>query len=168
MTVLGFSLRLLLARGLRMLAALWVVGLAFAPVVSSSVLADDERYELLQTDRGIIRLDRRTGEMAICQPAGESLTCRLAAQDRDALVAEIDRLTKRTADLEAQLKARGVTPVPPAAKPETPFAFRLPNDAEIDQMLSLAEKYMHRLETWGRDLERRWSEPAPTPDPYRL
>ncbi len=63
-------------------------------------MSDDARYQLKQKDDVFVRLDKKTGAMSVCRLNGENLVCRMAADDREAMVEELDSLQERIARLE--------------------------------------------------------------------
>jgi len=72
---------------------------------------DDGRYTVLPaTDGGFVRLDRVNGTMSLCKVAGGDLDCRISADQRSAMQAEIDRLAKENDRLKARLTALGEQP----------------------------------------------------------
>ena len=112
--------------------------LAFAaPALAQDAAAPGEpgRYTMSQTPDGFLRLDTRTGAVALCTTSGGVAACRGAPEDRSALETEIARLTKENADLKAKIAARG-----PAAR-----SFDLPKDEDMDKALTFAEKFLRRM-----------------------
>lgn len=63
------------------------------------------RYTLERVDDNFVRLDKQTGQMSICKFSNENLICRIAADDRDALINEISNLQNRIDNLDKKLKA---------------------------------------------------------------
>ena len=108
------------------------------------------RYIFSKQGNGFVRLDSKTGEVALCSPKSVGLACEAAPEDRTVLENEIARLRSENAILKKDLIARGL-PLPPGASAEPPPAqgeapvVRLPSDAEIDRMVALAGRVWHRL-----------------------
>jgi hypothetical protein len=115
-------------------------------LVSAAALAqtasDNGRYSMTPTQGGFLRLDTRSGEVALCRPSGESVECRAAAQERQALDAEIDRLARENAELKSRLASQ---PPSPALAP--PSRVR----EELDRALEYAESFMRRIMRLFRD-----------------
>ena len=104
--------------------------------VAHPALAEEQRYQLQRTDSGFARIDTRTGEVSTCVESGEQLVCRLAADERTALMEEIDALEARVAALEATGTGRV-----------------LPTDEEMDRAIGLMERFMRGFVGIVRDLD---------------
>lgn len=79
----------------------------FSPLIVLAMLSgasanEPDRYRLEKTDDGFVRMDTRTGEMSICEERWNELVCRLAADERTAVQAEIERLQEQ---MEARVAA---------------------------------------------------------------
>ncbi|MDB5641562.1 MAG: hypothetical protein JWN07_879 [Hyphomicrobiales bacterium] len=109
---------------------------------SAQTAGENGRYSMTPSQGGFLRLDTRTGEVAMCRPAGESVECRAAAQERSALNSEIDRLAKENAELKARLAGQ-----PPATAVTPPSRGR----EEMDRALDYAERFMRRMMRIMRD-----------------
>jgi hypothetical protein len=96
---------------------------------------ENGRYSMTPTEGGFLRLDTRTGEVALCRPSGDSVVCRTSPNDRGALEEEIDRLAKENADLKARLAE--AAPPPPGARSRT--------QEEMDRAMDFAERFMRRM-----------------------
>jgi hypothetical protein len=142
-------------------AAIAVAGMAVAFAVAAPALADDAmpdsaggRYIFNKTAEGVVRLDTKTGEVALCSQRTVGWACTAAPEDRAVLENEIARLRAENAALKKDILARGL-PLPPGVMPETPTAQNtapqnsitvpLPNDADIDRMTSFANRMWHRF-----------------------
>ena len=102
-------------------------------LLPSAALAEDGRYQLQRTDGGYARIDTRTGEVSTCIESGEQLVCRMAADERSALMDHIDDLETRIAKLE---EGGG-----------------LPTDEEIDRAIGMMERFMRGFVGIVRDLD---------------
>jgi len=71
---------------------------------------------------------------------GGSAECRTAADDRAALTGEIERLSKRNAELEAQASRSGREP-----------SRVLPNEQDVNRAMDYAERFMRRMMRIMRD-----------------
>ena len=110
--------------------------LATALALPTAALADEQRYQLQRTDDGFARIDTRTGEVSTCTERGDQLVCRVAADERTALMAEIDALEERVAALE-----------------ETGTGRVLPTDEEMDRAIGLMERFMRGFVGIVRELD---------------
>jgi hypothetical protein len=77
---------------------------------------DTERYTLERSGNGYVRMDRKTGEMSICEERSGQLVCRLAADERSALQDEVDRLQDRLSGLEKRIVELETTSRPNAQR----------------------------------------------------
>ena len=90
-----------------------------AAIAGSTVLAQsggnavttggEARYVLEREGEYFVRMDRVTGEMSLCTLVNAELVCRLAADERDALVDEIARLEDQLAGSGDGGKTEGTT-----------------------------------------------------------
>jgi hypothetical protein len=133
------------------------VALAIAAVcLSAPAFADDAtpdtnggRYTLNKVTDGFVRLDKQTGEVALCSQRTVGWACQAAPEDRAAFESEIARLRGENAALKQALLSHGL-PLPSGAVPErsgthdNDITIRLPDDADIDRAVA----YVGRL--WNR------------------
>jgi hypothetical protein len=110
------------------------------------------RYQLMEINDKIVRLDTRTGRFEMCRMENDDWKCLVAQDDRQRLEDAIAKLSKRVADLEAaqraddplaQVSTNGMETAPPAlvaanepavaeAAPATPSPERPLTTASID------------------------------------
>jgi hypothetical protein len=134
------------------------LSLAWAQV---SAQEDTDRYTLEKTDRGYVRMDRRTGEMSLCEERSGQLVCKLAADERAAfqddterLEAAIEALEERIAKLESGL----------AAEPRD----ALPTEEEFEKTMGYMERFLRRFMGIAKDFENEPAErEAPPADPQK-
>jgi hypothetical protein len=110
---------------------------------------DDARYTFNRIDDGYLRLDGRTGQVSHCVRQLVGWACRALPDDRAALEAEIARLQGENVALKKELIARNL-PLPGAVKPGPPGAadeprLQLPNDSDLNKMMTFLEKVWRRL-----------------------
>jgi hypothetical protein len=117
------------------LTLLAVASPALAQQPADPATAENGRYSMTPVQDGFLRLDTRTGAVAMCRLVNGAPECRLAAEDRTAFEGEIGRLQAENRDL--RLKAPG----PTAANPPS----GLPSDQDMDRALSFAEKFMRGI-----------------------
>ncbi|MCF6371119.1 hypothetical protein [Rhizobium halophilum] len=109
-----------------------VLSLALLPSLAVAQEAEGQRFQLERTDNGLVRLDRQTGAISLCREDNGTLSCRMAADERAAYEQELDLLEKRVSALEDQLEQGRVSR-------------DLPGEAEIEQSLSIMERFMRRF-----------------------
>lgn len=107
----------------------------------------DGRFAMTPAADGFLRLDTRTGAVSFCKPAPSGVDCRSGPDERAALQAEIDRLSKENEDLKRKVAA--------AAAPGERLRNALPTEQEVDKALSWMEQMMRRMMRVFKD------EPAP-------
>jgi hypothetical protein len=101
----------------------------------SAATAENGRYSMTPVQDGFLRLDTRTGAVAMCRLVNGAPECRPAADERAALENEIGRLQAENRDL--RLKPPG----PGDAGPPS----GLPSEQDMDKALSFAERFMRRM-----------------------
>src|SRR6266699_2326690 len=135
--------------------------LGLAPVAQaqeSTPETEHGRFTFKQVSDGLLRLDARTGEVALCGKRAVGWACQALPEDRTALENEIARLQGENAALKRELVARGVplpdgTKGPPAtARPDQDL--KLPSDADLDRALSFLERAWRRLVEMVQNLQR--------------
>lgn len=109
----------------------------FAASALAQTTGENGRFSMTPTEGGFLRLDTRSGEVALCRPKGDTVECRAAPNESSPLASEIDRLAKENADLRARLA--GQSPPPPAAAPPSR------TQQEMDRALDYAERFMRRM-----------------------
>ena len=138
-----------MVRTLSILVAAFITGSA-AWAQGAPAESDDTRYSFNRTDEGYLRLDGRTGQVSICTRRPVGWACQAVPDERTALEGEIARLQGENVALKKELLARNlplpgtVKPEPPAAKPEEP-RLQLPNDADLNKVMTFIEKVWRRL-----------------------
>lgn len=140
------------------LAALAAVAPGGASMAQDASLKQDgSRFSVEKSDEGYVRMDRRTGVMSICKEDGGRLVCRLAADDRDAYEAEVERLGRAVEALEKRVAALEAQPS---------RAGDLPTEGEFEQSMEYMERFFRRFMGVVQDLEKTFKdEPAePAPD----
>ncbi len=124
----------------RLFLAILLAG-SFAPLAAAEtppiVAPEGDRFALTPAEGGYVRLNKETGALSYCSVKDGVAACRLGAEERAALEAEIDRLRKENAALKARAEA---APVPPAARPNA-----TPSEEEFERALSFTERFLRRI-----------------------
>lgn len=110
--------------------ALFASSALLVSVSGSAALGQEGRYVMQRADDGFVRLDTQTGEMSLCRKQDEQFVCRMSADDRRALEAEISLLEDRIARLEADNPDRRDD---------------LATEDEIDRTMGIMENMMRRF-----------------------
>ncbi len=127
------------------------IGLILLLVTGPASAQTGGRFAFQTIEGGLMRLDTETGQVSHCTKAGESFACRSVADDRAALMDEIERLKRENEQLR---QTAGKAPGPTAK-------LQLPSEEEIDKAMGLVETLMRRM-------LRTFKDEAPQPDPKRL
>ena len=122
----------------RTLTARTILAAAALVALALPASADEQRYQLQRTDSGFARIDTETGEVSTCTESGDQLVCRMAADERTALMEEIEALEERVATLE-----------------KTGTGRVLPTDEEMDRAIGMMERFMRGFVGVVRGLEDR-------------
>lgn len=108
-----------------------------------------------ETGDRLVKIDRESGHISICEAAGESWVCRLTSDDHDAYEAEIDALRAENEALSARVEAlEAELEEERAAMPFLDEEQR----AEFDAFLDLSDEAMRRFFGLVRDLRRDFDE----------
>jgi hypothetical protein len=118
-----------------------------APALADDALPDTAggRFTFNKTADGVVRLDTKSGEVALCSQRAVGWACQAAPEDRAAFESEIDRLRRENAALKQSLLTRGL-PLPSGMVAEPPGArdnditIRLPDNADIDRAMSYVDR----------------------------
>jgi hypothetical protein len=137
------------------LAALSLSTLVVVPARADEPPADTPdiaggRYTLNKVVEGFVRLDTKTGEVALCSQRAVGWACQAAPEDRAAFESEIARLRGENAALKQSLLAHGL-PLPSGAAPErsstheNEITIRLPDNADLDRAMTYVEDVWRRF-----------------------
>lgn len=125
-----------------------------AAVAAPAVAQDVERYTIERTENGFVRMDTRTGRIAICEERGSQLVCRFAAEERDAYEDQLEGLQARVDALEARLSAlEGGAPAP-----------AIPSEEEFERTMGYMERFLRRFMGIVKDLDQSFRDTGPAPD----
>lgn len=128
---------------------------AAAPTVPPQADSEDPRYSFNRVQDGYLRLDTRTGQVALCSRRQVGWACQVLPDDRIVLESEIARLQVENGTLKKELLARGIalpSGVRPPAKTEEPPP--KPPDSNLDRVMTLVEGMWRRLVEMIANLQR--------------
>ncbi|MFK7792730.1 MAG: hypothetical protein AB8B88_08675 [Devosiaceae bacterium] len=143
-----------------LLLALSTAVLLTSPAMAQLVTEprDADRYHLVEIEDGVMRIDRQTGEITQCRNGANGWICRLAADDRLAYEAEINRLDSEVDRLTEELAltrqaaedaGADISLLPEDQLNENSDAVRerlgLPDAEELDAVMDTAEEAMRRF-----------------------
>jgi hypothetical protein len=131
------------------------------------------RYAFQAVPDGLMRLDTATGQMSLCAKHAAGWVCAAVADDRAALDAEVGRLARENAQLKSALVAHGLR-LPDGVTGEAGGSQDLPDDRQLERVMSFFERVWQRLiemvrilqNDWAKDRDLEGREPRP-PDASR-
>ena len=120
---------------------------------------EDSRYQFNRVEDGYLRLDLKSGQVSLCSQRTIGWSCLAVPDERAALDNEIARLQGENAALKKAMLDRGL-PLPSGVTSDTPVArggdtnLKLPNNADIDRMMTAVEKVWRRLVEMIKSLQK--------------
>ncbi len=129
-----------------------LIGASLLLPAAMPAYAQDARFQMEQTENGIVRLDKQTGELSTCSQENGQLACRPAVDERTASIDEIDALRRRVDELERRVTALEVMP-PPRPPRDLTGENSLPSDEEFERSLGFMEKFFRRFMDMVREFE---------------
>jgi hypothetical protein len=138
----------------------WTPGRQRAPLRQAG------RYSFSRIDGGYLRLDRNSGQVAICTPRTSGWSCEAVPQDRARLEKEVDALREEVAALKKQIADLRASPPPPRVQPppappprDGGATIKLPTQADLARARGFLADTWHRLvemiENWQKDMLRK-------------
>jgi hypothetical protein len=121
---------------------------------------DADRFTMEKSTNGYVRMDRKTGEMSICEERSGQLVCKLAADERSAFQDEVDRLQARLSGLEKRIAELET------ASRLNPQAV-LPTEEDFEKSLGYMERFFRRFMDIVRDFDQDWRKGEPDPEPQK-
>lgn len=96
-----------------------------------SILAPEaEHFTLQPVEGGFMRLDKRSGAVSFCTAKNGIFVCRLGADERATMEAELERLRAENARLKSA-----------TAQPRS----TMPGEEEFERALSFTERFLRRI-----------------------
>lgn len=132
--------------------ALIAATLMFATPALAERVPQDDRYSVVKTDKGSIRVDRKNGAVSYCRETAGSVVCSMAADERAAWRDEMERMAARIDALEAKLASNAVAP--PADKPTATNK----TDDGLDKAMDKVEGLMRRMIDVAKDAKESWEK----------
>lgn len=138
--------------------------LYLAPHFITNLKAEDtSRFTMIETEDGIIRLDKQTGAMSSCKNTANSWTCQPitsnqspnniqgstpeSASDKEKIATlelENKKLKQRIADLELRSPS-GPDDLTDPAYPNEEKRLKLPSEEEVDEAITYMEKMIRKF-----------------------
>ena len=136
---------------IRFVLSLTLAAALIAPAAQAQTAeTEDSRYQFNRVEDGYLRLDLKSGQVSLCSQRTIGWSCLAVPDERAALDNEIARLQGENAALKKVMLDRGL-PLPSGVTSYTPVArggdtnLKLPNNADIDRMMTAVEKVWRRL-----------------------
>ncbi|MCP4935440.1 MAG: hypothetical protein GY927_14865 [bacterium] len=118
-------------------------------MAASIAKAETGRYSMTPTKDGILRLDTKTGEVALCSRASGRLKCQGVEGQSGSLQDRIRRLELENENLRTQLDAARLTPAP-----RDGGKLDVPTEEDVDKAMDFMEKLLHRFKGMVDDLKK--------------
>jgi hypothetical protein len=103
---------------------------AVAEETPSIIAPEAEHFTLQPVEGGFIRLDKRSGAVSFCTAKNGISVCRLGADERATMEAELERLRAENARLKSA-----------TAQPRS----TMPGEEEFERALSFTERFLRRI-----------------------
>ena len=131
------------------IAGVAALGAASARAENGNVEKEDGRFTFHRTDDGFLRLDGRSGQVSICTRPPDGWLYHAVPDERTALEGKIARLQADNAALKKELLAHDLA-LPSDVKPDAAAKageprISLPNDAELNEVMTFVEKVWKRF-----------------------
>ncbi len=101
----------------------------------------EERFVVIERDDTLIRVDTETGRVSFCNNENSKPVCKVAADEREAWMSEVDNLELRIGELQKQVES--------LRKPSSGK-----DDKELDKALESAETMMRRFFSVMKELKK--------------
>ena len=136
----------------------------FHPVQPVNALETDGRFTMTPTEDGFLRLDSKTGAIALCGRLENGWTCKpvddaqLASQDK------LASLTKENSDLKAEIEDlrraldAQITGTPSGGANR---GFKMPTEQDVDKLMSVLERLARRFKSMVDDLKEQQQPGTP-------
>ncbi|MEM1286969.1 MAG: hypothetical protein AAGH60_01315 [Pseudomonadota bacterium] len=136
---------------LRLIGLASALGFIAANSASAQLVTEplvDDQYHVVETEAGVLRIDRQSGDVSECRNEQVGWVCRLSPDDRIAYEAEINRLDAEIVRLQSRVEtAERQLAEQPFDMTDDEIASRLglPTDQEVDVVMDTAEEVMRRF-----------------------
>jgi uncharacterized coiled-coil protein SlyX len=152
--------------GAALIIALALTGSAIAETAEDS----NDRFTMSPADGGFLRLDKKTGAVAMCAHTGNTWAC-TPVQDQTIRAApgELSRLEQENRKLKDRVKALEEaleTSKPPLPEGPPGGKMDLPTDEQVDKALDHLQRVYKKIRDHMKDLDKPSppTESAPPPD----
>ncbi len=147
-----------------LVALVCALGLAI-PVLAQTPDDGKGRYAMTPADGGFLRLDKETGDVAMCARKGTEWVCE-AVQDRTKDVTDVAKVERENKELRERIRSLenkqsgpgGVDGIPPLETPENKI--QLPTEEEVDKALDYVERIFKKF----KDRVQKYESPTPPDD----
>jgi hypothetical protein len=140
-----------------LMAVMTVLLLALTQAYGAEPDTAHGRYAFQAVPDGLMRLDTATGQVSLCAKHAAGWVCMAVADDRAALDAELERLARENARLKSALVAHGLR-LPEGVTGEAGGRENLPDDQQLDRVMSFFERLWQRLIDMVRALQNDWTK----------
>lgn len=125
------------------------LGLMGVPAASEA----QGRYTMSPTDNGFVRLDTKTGQMALCTRKDNTWACADMPEDPDESRKRIEALEKENLELKEDVKRleEAFVQTPGATPP--PKVFSMPDEKDVDKAFDYLETMIKKFRERAKRLE---------------
>ncbi len=111
--------------------------------------AETGRYTMTPTKDGILKLDTKTGSVALCSRSTGSWACKSVDGNDQGAQNRVMQLEKENARLRARLEQRSLAPAP-----EHDGKMEMPSEEDVDKAMDFMEKLLGRFKGMVEDLKK--------------
>ena len=132
---------------IQLISSIFVASIVFMSV--SVAHAETGRYSMTPTKDGILRLDTKTGAVALCSQSSGKLKCQGIDGENGSLQERVRRLEQENDRLRAQLDAARLSPAPGDSG-----KLEVPSEEDVDKAMDFMEKLLNRFKGMVEDLKK--------------
>jgi len=139
--------------------------LVLHPLTSVQAIETDTRFSMTPTDDGFLRLDSKTGAVALCARSSNGWSCKPVEDDQLAVQEKLAALKKENRELKGEIEdlrraldtqfADGT----PSGKKKP--GFQLPSDEDVDKLMSFLEKMARKFKGLVEELKENQEPGTP-------
>lgn len=111
------------------------------------------RYTMSPTDNGFVRLDTKTGQMALCTRQDKDWACTDMPEDPDESRQRIEALEKENQELKEDVKRLEEAFVQTPGAAPAPKVFSIPDEKDVDKAFDYLETMIKKFRERAKRLE---------------
>ena len=130
---------------------------AFSAQAESSDRDQVTRFSIIETANGFLRLDQKNGNISICKAENGQMSCKLAANERNAYQQEIDGINQQLDKMKVRIDALEGRKTTAKLKPDSSDA---KEEEEFDRALKFADKAFRHFFGMVQELKKESKKDA--------